>query len=252
MQRVRLDRGGLFVGLLRSASLTIKAKLGPGVNVASRDKAVLTLLFLRVGQDGPVLRTLDVGCGNGYFSRAALATGSAVVAITMLNHEHAKANRLFEHLGLDIDLRLCELDDLDEEAAPFDQVLMLDVLEHIRDDAAALRKVYSLMAEDGFLFLSFPNRDYAYGNDRHVARFERGWHVRHGYTFESIEGLLIASGFEPIDRRSYGTYGSHLGIRFQQRLGLWKSALFLPLMRLLKLILPARRRHTLLVIARKI
>lgn len=223
--------------------------MGPGVDVASRDKSSLTQLFLGEGEGDPV-RTLDVGCGNGYFSRCAARFGP-VVAVTMLPDEFAKADELFKYLGLEVDVRLGKLEDLDEQDESFDQVLLLDVLEHIRDDRSALQHLHRLLRCDGFLFVSFPNRDSNFGSAKHVWRYETGWHVRHGYTFAAIERLLEECGFEPVDRRAYGTYGSKLSVRVQRRLGFRRSTPLLPLMRLLTYCLPLACHHTYLVVARK-
>lgn len=235
--------------LPRNWFLFAKQVLGPGVDVASRDKCRLTRLFLGEGEGCPV-RTLDVGCGNGYFSRCAARFGP-VVAVTILPDEYAKAEELFNYLGVEVDLRLGKLEELHERDESFDQVLLLDVLEHIRDDRSALVQLHRLLRRDGFLFVSFPNRDSNFGPGKHVWRFETGWHVRHGYTFAGIERLLEDCGFEPVDRRAFGTYGSELSVRLQRRLGFRRSAPLLPFLRLLTYCLPAARHHTYLVVARK-
>jgi len=232
--------------------LRLKLALGVGLDVGSRDKARLTKLFLVEGRDGDALRTLDIGCGNGYFARKAAATSTSVVATTMLSDEYGKASELFSFLDIqNIDLRLTRLDDLDEPEESFDQVLLLDVLEHIRDDRAALKRIHGLLRPDGYLFLTFPNRDFEYWRSSQAGRYETGWHVRHGYTFEMIETLLTECGFEPIDRRAFGTLGSAWGIRVQKVLGTVHSAPLLPALELLRVLIPVRRAHTLLVLARK-
>lgn len=235
-----------------SLRLRLKIALGIGLDVGSRDKARLTRLFLVSGPEGEGIRTLDVGCGNGYFSRKAARSSTTVVATTMLEGEHTKAKELFSALDLhNVDLRLTRLDDLEEPAESFDQVLLLDVLEHIRDDRGALSQIHGLLRKDRYLFLTFPNRDFEYWRDRQVFRYETGWHVRHGYTYEMIEPLLEECGYEPIDRRAFGTLGSDWGIRLQKLMGTTRSAPLLPLMELLRLVVPIRRAHTLLVLARK-
>ena len=232
--------------------LRLKVALGVGLDVGSRDKARLVRLFLVEGEEGDGLRTLDIGCGNGYFSRKAAAASTSVVATTMLPEEFARAEALFSALGLsNVDLRLTRLDELDEPPGSFDQVLLLDVLEHIRDDRAALTRVHDLLRADGFVFLTFPNRDFEYTSYRQAFRYETGWHVRHGYTFEMMESLLGECGFEAIDRRAFGTLGSAWGIRVQKRLGILRSAPLMPLFEVLRLSVPVRRPHTLLVVARR-
>ncbi len=91
----------------------------------------------------------------------------------------------------------------------FDQVLLLDVIEHILDAPRALRQIHALAAEDGLLYITTPNRDWQGNADRiRVSRREDGWHVRNGYTFEQLESLLKDAGFEPVDRLRFGSLGS--------------------------------------------
>ena len=101
----------------------------------------------------------------------------------------------------------------------FDQVLLLDVIEHILDAPAALRQIHALTAEDGLVYITTPDRDWQGNADRlRVTRKEDGWHVRNGYTMEQLEALLEQAGFEPVDRLRYGTKGSTLVTWIQHHL----------------------------------
>ena len=141
--------------------------------------------------------------------------------------------------------RLGRLDTLAAEPAQqgrFDQVLLLDVIEHILDAGKALRQIHQLLSEDGFVYITTPDRDWqAHGNSIRVTRFEDGWHVRNGYTFEQLESLLSEAGFEPIDRLRFGTLGSTVVTWVQHRLfRSWVDPLtvcFFPLLRLVSWVL---------------
>src|SRR5262249_10334297 len=127
-------------------------------------------------------------------------------------------------LGLDesqLELRVTNLEQLADDPGRqgrFDQVLLLDVIEHILDAPAALRQLHTLTAEDGLVYITTPNRDWQ-GNADHlrVTRIEDGWHVRNGFTFEQLEALLEEAGFEPVDRLRFGTKGSTLVTWIQRR-----------------------------------
>jgi len=112
-------------------------------------------------------QVLDVGCGAGMTGKLIrdIFPNATVFGIEM-NPELAKtareqSNQLFEG----------PLDDEDIQtslgnAAPFDLIICADVLEHMVDPAAALKRLESLMTDDGFLITSLPNV-------RHLSTFWR-------------------------------------------------------------------------------
>jgi SAM-dependent methyltransferase len=100
-----------------------------------------------------------------------------------------RSHGISEHLRFFAPQALSEMARLEDFAADptragqFDQVLLLDVIEHIHDDAMALRQLHKLMAPDGFIYVTTPDRDrqeLVYGP--RVTRYEDGWHARNGYT----------------------------------------------------------------------
>lgn len=243
--------------------LFLKRLLYPGTNWVSRDKAALTNCFLKGTPDRPV-RTLDCGCGNAFFSYEALKRGARCLGITIHDWERQNCEEMREYLGVDeadMAFRVARLDELAADPAmhgQFDQVLLLDVIEHIMDAPATLQQIHSLLEDDGFVYISTPDRDW----QRHtagtirVSRHEDGWHVRNGYTFEQLETLLDRNGFEPIDRLRFGTLGSTAVTWIQHHLfGRWVDPLtvvFYPLLKALSLALsPWRDTHTIFVLARK-
>ena len=63
----------------------------------------------------------------------------------------------------------------------FNYIVMIDVLEHIKDEKSALENVKKMMAKDGTLILSTPNR---------LSRYRKGEsHVRE-YAPKELEGIL--------------------------------------------------------------
>lgn len=242
--------------------LFIKRLMFPGTNWASRDKSALIRTLLRGTAERP-LRTLDCGCGNAYFTYQAYRRGSVCVGVTIHEWELRHCEEMRDYLGIPADRMQFVVSKLADFAAEparhgqFDQVLFLDAIEHIRDDAAALRQIHRLLADDGFVYITTPNRDWQpLLRGARVTRFEDGWHVRNGYTFEQLETLLAENGFEPIDRLRFGTLGSTAVMEIQQTLfGRWTdqlTVLLFPLLKILALLLsPWRDTHTIFVLARK-
>ncbi len=245
-----------------SARLLLKRLMWPGTNWVSRDKAKVVDLFLTGTPEAPV-RTLDCGCGNAYFSHQAVLRGSNCLGITIHDWERQNCEEMRDHLGIPeskMQFRSARLDELAADPAhrgQFDQVLLLDVIEHIMDARATFRQIHGLLDDDGFVYVTTPDRDWQANADRiRVTRVEDGWHVRNGYTFEQLEAVLDESGFEPIDRLRFGTMGSTAVTRIQHKL--FRSLidpltiLFFPALKALSILLaPWRDPHTIFVLARK-
>jgi SAM-dependent methyltransferase len=244
------------------ARLGLKRLMWPGTNWVSRDKSQVVRHFLAGTPEAPV-RTLDCGCGNAYFAHEAAIRHSTCLGITIHEWERENCEEMRDYLGIPesrMKFRTVRLDDLAADPryrGQFDQVLLLDVIEHIMDARATFRQIHGLLDEDGFVYVTTPDRDWQANADRiRVTRVEDGWHVRNGYTIDQLEAVLDESGFEPIDRLRFGTLGSIVVIRLQH--GLFGrlidplTVLFFPVLKLLSMALsPWREPHTIFVLARK-
>lgn len=243
--------------------LFLKKVLWPGTNWVSRDKSLVTRHFLTGTAADPV-RTLDCGCGNAYFSYEAVRRGGTCLGITIHDWERQNCEEMRDYLGVPADrlqFRVARLDELADDPAhrqAFDQVLLFDVIEHILDAPATIRQIHGLLDVDGFVSISTPDRDWQRHTARsiRVSRHEDGWHVRNGYTFEQLEALLEANGFEPIDRLRFGTLGSTVVTWIQHHLFGSKvdplTVAFFPVLKAIAWALsPWRDSHTIFVLARK-
>lgn len=242
--------------------LFLKWLMFPGTNWVSRDKSRVVRHFLSGTPDQPI-RTLDCGCGNAFFALEAVRRGSRCVGITIHDWERRNCEEMRDYLGVPADhfqvrqARLAELAADGAQRGRFDQVLLLDVIEHILDAPAAFRQIATVMAPDGLVYITTPNRDWQ-GNDWtiRVTRHEDGWHVRNGYTFEQLEAVLRDSGFEPIDRLRFGTAGSTLVTWIQHRVFGRAidplTVVLFPFLKLLDCLFSWRGSpHTICVVARK-
>lgn len=243
--------------------LWLKRRLWPGTNWVSRDKARVVKMLLTAPPGQAPIRTLDCGCGNAYFTYEAARRGSRCLGITIHDWERRHCEEMRDYLGADpasMEFHTSRLDALVADpamAGAFDQVLLFDVIEHIRDDRACLEQLRTLTADHGLLYLTTPDRDWSANADHlRVTRAEDGWHVRNGYTFDRLEHLLDAAGFEPVDRLKIGTLGSTVVTRIQHRLFGRRidplTVLTLPLLKAIAVLLsPWRDPHTLFVLARR-
>ncbi|MEK7597171.1 MAG: methyltransferase domain-containing protein [Patescibacteria group bacterium] len=73
----------------------------------------------------------------------------------------------------------------------FDQVVCLDVIEHIENDTAAIKYIYKLVKPGGKLFLTVPALSYLYGpKDKDVGHYRR-YNKQELYTKISDAGFKI-------------------------------------------------------------
>src|ERR1051326_8680362 len=111
---------------------------------------------LVVGLVEPGSRVLEFGCATGYMSKALRDRVGATVVGVELNAEAAQLAE--EHLDR---VLVGDAEELDLEAElggeRFDAILFADVLEHLRDPAALLRRVRPLIADGGVVVASIPN-----------------------------------------------------------------------------------------------
>ncbi len=111
----------------------------------------------RVKLDGR--RVLDVGCGGGVLSEALAALGASVTGIDAAERALEVARLHMAESGLDIDYRHVTAESLaGDEAASFDVVCCLEVLEHVPDPESTVRACAELCRPGGTLLFSTINR----------------------------------------------------------------------------------------------
>ncbi len=155
--------------------------------------------------------TLDVGCGDsGYWSIASARRGGKVFAIDV-NHEYIRRMRAtLEDLGLleKIETAVMNLFELPPEKTGYDQIICMEVLEHIRDDRSAIQLLAKRLNRDGFLHITTPNIEKDAWWEATLDWHENGGHVRHGYSFASLERLLNKAGLEVVAQYRIGGWGT--------------------------------------------
>jgi len=149
----------------------------------------------------PNSRVLEFGCATGYMSEVlASRRGCSVVGIELVPAAAEIARRRCEKVIVGD----AETLDLREAlgADRFDAILFADVLEHLRDPAALLKRVQPFLAEGGSIIASIPN--VAHGSVRLALlggefRYRElglldNTHLRF-FTRESIHDLFEESGY---------------------------------------------------------
>ena len=160
------------------------------------DARSLAVLLVR-----PHSRVLDVGSGPGAVARALARRGCHVWGIDI----DSAATRLAEPWCDGVLLGDVETANLDAflGAQRADAILFLDVLEHLRDPAAAIRRVVPFLAPGGKIILSVP----------HVAHAAVRLQLLAGAFPRTSKGLLDRTHLHFFDRSSLHELLRHAGVR---------------------------------------
>jgi len=137
---------------------------------------------------------LEVGCGQGALG-VRLAQRYNYLGVEPDQASWAVASQRISAAGRG-EVRNVSVQDLGDER--FDLVCAFEVLEHIDDDAAALKELAARLRAPGWLLLSVPAHQDRYGPaDELVGHFRR-------YDPAAMTALLAGCGFAGIQVRQYG------------------------------------------------
>jgi SAM-dependent methyltransferase len=145
---------------------------------------IVTALIRRFAPAARPLRVADVGCGMGA-GFEALAEFGLVVGVD--NSPRALA---FSRSRGPFHLVAGELPRLPFAAGVFEVVCALDVIEHLDDDAAAVRELWRICAPGGLLVLTVPACPWLWSEHDEINDHKRR------YTREGLRALLALPGAE--------------------------------------------------------
>ena len=201
---------------MESASPSLRAP-GRGFREMARDTLIYLIGWpaLVLQQDPPTwdrwrwlrrqlrpgaLRTLDAGCGSGAFSIYAAERGNVVLGLSFDEVANHRAARRASMLGIrrvgfrTADLR--QLDALAPELGCFDQIICLETIEHVLDDAQLVANLSALLRPGGRFYLSTPFAGHKALVGETLSEIEDGGHLRWGYTTSQLATFFGAAGLQ--------------------------------------------------------
>lgn len=143
-------------------------------------------------------RTLDAGAGNGGFAIFAASIGNVSVGLSFDEGEMRDAERRAALCGIEnVAFRVHDLRD-GPAAGGFDQVICLEVAEHILDDDKLFRDVAAALRPGGRLLLTTPFARHRPLHGETLSETEDGGHVRWGYSEARLRELCDGASLTPV------------------------------------------------------
>ena len=144
-------------------------------------------------------RVLEVGAGHGTLTdrlldgRTVTATDVSPRCVSVLEDRYAGSD--------DVTVLQADVDDA-PDLGQFDAVVLVNVLEHIADDARALRSLEKALGSGGRLVLYVPAFEALYSDfDRRIGHHRR-------YHAEQLRDLVTEAGLEVVDLRYVNLVGA--------------------------------------------
>jgi len=157
--------------------------------LAARRNIVLDSIRQRYPEHGD-LRMLDAGCGTGLMLQELRPMGT--VEGVDISEE---ALQFCRKRGLE-NVRNADVRALPFDDGQFDFVTALDVLEHLDDDAAALREFRRVLKPGGRVFIFAPAHQWLWSLQDEVS------HHKRRYVARTLRAAVVGAGLE-VERQTY-------------------------------------------------
>ncbi|MFZ5801619.1 MAG: class I SAM-dependent methyltransferase [Candidatus Omnitrophota bacterium] len=140
---------------------------------------------------------LDIGCGAGHFLHLAQKAGHPITGIEPNEGLIALAEKLYGKL----DIRKLAVEDLSAIDERYNNITVIDVLEHIEKDEELLKRLKNLLAANGRLHILVPCYQHLYGKrDQTLGHYRR-------YEKTDLVSKLRRTGYEVRESRYWNMLG---------------------------------------------
>lgn len=146
---------------------------------------------------------LDIGCGVGTVSLYLASKGHRVYGVDISNNAIKSCKESAEKLGFNNKRVYFKVMNFPSEIPnkKFDFILLIEVIEHLKNDDLALSKIYSLLNKGGIAIISTPSKNAPLYKLRLADEFDqRVGHLRR-YTVDELVSKCKSAGFKVIDTK---------------------------------------------------
>jgi 2-polyprenyl-6-hydroxyphenyl methylase/3-demethylubiquinone-9 3-methyltransferase len=176
---------------------------------AWHDDAIASHVLHVLATDTSIRRVLEAGCGNGNLSARIAARGFEVTAFDSSPSGVAHARSAYAVPRFEVG---SVYDDLQEWlGGGFDACVSVEVVEHLYDPRAFVRRVFDVLRPDGLFIVSTPYHGYAKNlalaltgrMDSHFSALWDGGHIKF-WSRATLTRLLHEHGFDVVDFKGVG------------------------------------------------
>lgn len=155
---------------------------------------------------------LEVGIGNGEFIAVALEMGYNIESIEIVKEVCQKIANI-----LNVEINCCDFLKFETDKK-YSIITMGDVIEHVTNPTAALNKVYSMLEDDGILWISTPNYESSFSRLKKFtdAMWNEPTHITY-FNYTTFAQLLSNCGFEILEYLTSNRWNGSMELMVRKR-----------------------------------
>lgn len=146
------------------------------------------------------LKILDIGSGAGSLSIYLASKGNKVLGIDISKKAVVVGIQSARELGLkNVKFKKMQFPEEIKTNTKFDMILFTEVIEHLKDDALAIKKINRLLKTEGLLIISTPSITAPLHRLHLTQRFDKEvGHLRR-YSLTQLKNILKSNGFKILE-----------------------------------------------------
>ncbi|MDP3766291.1 MAG: methyltransferase domain-containing protein [Nanoarchaeota archaeon] len=151
-------------------------------------------------------KILDIGCGEGIFYYELTKRGYSIVGIEYSKDAIDNMARKLKGVGVYPKVINADAQKLPIKSNSFDQIICLDVIEHLKDANASIKEMSRVLKKNGALILSVPNELYL---TKPILPINFKDHLRaighetDGFNYNELKNMLESNGFRIVKYNYY-------------------------------------------------
>jgi len=175
--------------------------LSPGI------RCKFDLLLKNLGSKRKFTNALEIGCSGDsflYFYEKIIHKSFLDIATTPLKQYTPEKRKVQNNLYYKMHPICVDMVQLPYQVNQFDLIIALDVLEHIKNDKAAIKEISRVIKPKGIVVITVPHRKKYYTQqDKIIGHYRR-------YEIKELKNIFEVNGFKEI--RTFGIYGQLMKI----------------------------------------